>query len=88
VSAGAPVNARSIAARVLVRVLDDRAFASAALDVEIDRHPQLDRRDVGLATELVYGTLRTWSFLETLIAERSRRSVPPESIVRAHLLIY
>jgi 16S rRNA (cytosine967-C5)-methyltransferase len=53
------ISGRAIAARVLLRVHEDAAFASAALAAEIERHPQLDERERGLATELVYGTLRT-----------------------------
>jgi 16S rRNA (cytosine967-C5)-methyltransferase len=52
-------SARTIAARVLERVARDGAFAAAALTAELDRHPQLDERERALATELVYGVLRT-----------------------------
>ncbi len=72
-AASAPgVGAREIAARVLERVDQDAAFAAAALDAELERHPQLDSRDRGLATELVYGTLRTRGVLR----ERLERHVP------------
>ena len=43
------VTARTIAATVLERVERDRAYAAAALDAELDRHPQLDPRDRALA---------------------------------------
>ena len=46
--------ARSVAADVLVRVERDGAFAAAALEAEIGRAVQLDARDRGLVTELVY----------------------------------
>ncbi|HEY6460118.1 MAG TPA: hypothetical protein VIY73_08200, partial [Polyangiaceae bacterium] len=43
--------ARDVAARVLVRVAKDAAFAAASLDAELARHVQLDARDRALATE-------------------------------------
>ena len=52
-------DARQIASTVLERVERDRAFAAAALDAELARNPQLSPRDRALATELVYGVLRT-----------------------------
>lgn len=85
---GEAPTARSVAARVLVRVWESSAFAAAALDAELSRAPQLDPRDVRLATELVYGALRTQGFLEqrlAAIAARGRTAAKPE--VRAHLLI-
>jgi len=54
--------ARVRAAKVLERVWVDSAFAAAALDTEL---AELDTRDAGLATELVYGVLRTQAFLES-----------------------
>lgn len=79
--------ARSIAATVIARVFVDRAFAAAALDAELERHPQLDRRDAGLATELVYGVLRTYGFLEEQLRSRSTRDLPRAPEIRAALLI-
>jgi 16S rRNA (cytosine967-C5)-methyltransferase len=82
------INARTIAARVLARVWQDAAFAAAALDAEIRRHPQLEPRDVGLATELVYGVLRTQGWLEArLAALASRKKAPDAPLARAHLLM-
>lgn len=79
--------ARSLAATVIARVFVDRAFAAAALDAELERHPQLDRRDAGLATELVYGVLRTYGFLEEQLRSRSTRDLPRSPEIRATLLI-
>jgi 16S rRNA (cytosine967-C5)-methyltransferase len=56
--------ARDLAARVLVRVEKENAFAAAALEAELARAPSLDARDRALATELVYGTLRVAPWLE------------------------
>jgi len=81
--------ARTVAASVLARVLADQAFAAAALDAEIERAVQLDPRDRGLATELVYGTLRLFRWLEgeklQRYAKRDLGGVEP--IVRAHLAV-
>jgi 16S rRNA (cytosine967-C5)-methyltransferase len=80
--------ARSIAARVLTRVWEDGAFAAAALDAEIRQSPRLDPRDIGLATELVYGVLRTEGALLARIAELApgKRAIK-NPFVRAHLLM-
>jgi 16S rRNA (cytosine967-C5)-methyltransferase len=81
------VSARTVAASVLVRVFEDRAFAAAVLDAELSRNVQLDPRDAALATEIVYGVLRTKGFLEERLHALSRRGLPPEPSVLAHLLI-
>jgi len=69
-AAAAP--ARALAARVLERVETDAAFADLALEAETARQT-LAPRDVGLATELVYGTLRWQRYLDWILAPHSRR---------------
>lgn len=64
--------ARAVAARVLERVEAAGAFADLALDAETAR-AQLGARDAGLATELVYGTLRWQRYLDWILAPHSRR---------------
>ncbi len=82
------VDARSIAARVLVRVGRDRAYAAAALDAELERHPELDARERGLATELVYGSLRSrGALLQRLSALAPRGIAGGDRDVEAHLLV-
>jgi 16S rRNA (cytosine967-C5)-methyltransferase len=71
----APASARSVAARVLVRVEKDRAFAAAALDAELGRAVQLDPRDRALATELVYGVLRLKPWLTARLARHASRGL-------------
>ena len=79
---------RQIAARVLTRVDSDGAYASLALDAELGPLAQLDSRDRGLATELVYGTLRSRGSLESRLAPSVPRGLAKvEPWVRAHLLI-
>ena len=48
---------RRLAFDVLVRV-EEGAYADLALDAALSRVPEMDPRDRGLATELVYGVLR------------------------------
>ena len=64
--------ARALAARVLERVETDAAWADLALDAEVQRGT-LVSRDVGLATEIVYGTLRWQRYLDWILAPHSRR---------------
>jgi 16S rRNA (cytosine967-C5)-methyltransferase len=80
------VSARAVAARVIERVAQDAAFASAALDVELERHPQLDARERALATELVYGVLRTSPVLERELG-RFTDLGRTDVVVRAHLMV-
>lgn len=55
---------RAIATAVLRRVLEEEAFAAAALSAELDRHVQLASRDRAAATDLVYGSLRAARYLD------------------------
>ncbi|MFW5741560.1 MAG: RsmB/NOP family class I SAM-dependent RNA methyltransferase [Myxococcota bacterium] len=80
--------ARSVAAQVLLRVDRDQAFASAALDAELERAVQLSAPDRRLATELVYGVLRCEGYLDERIGRHARKgvaSLAPE--VRAHMRV-
>jgi 16S rRNA (cytosine967-C5)-methyltransferase len=80
--------ARSVAATAIERVIADGAFAAAALDAELDRAIQLDARDRGLATELVYGTLRLFPWLEERVGRHAKRGTAKlDPIVRAHLAL-
>ncbi|APR84605.1 Ribosomal RNA small subunit methyltransferase B [Minicystis rosea] len=78
--------ARAAAVDVLCRVFEAGAFAAAALDAEL-RRDGLDPRDAGLATELVYGVLRTEAYLDDRIAELAARKAWSRDVrVRAHVL--
>jgi len=78
--------ARDIAVRVLERVETDGAYAAAALDAELDRNAELDPRDRALATELVYGVLRTRAALRRRIAAHAPRGIP-DAFVLSVLLV-
>jgi 16S rRNA (cytosine967-C5)-methyltransferase len=73
---------------VLARVWRERSFASAALDAELARRG-LDPRDAGLATELVYGVLRTEGALEATLDALAARGDARlgDPLARAHLLM-
>lgn len=84
---GAPT-ARSVAAQVLQRAFRDGAFAAAALDAALERELAFDSRDRGLATELVYGVLRTRPLLEARLSRHLAKpfeALPDDAA--AHLLI-
>jgi 16S rRNA (cytosine967-C5)-methyltransferase len=71
-AAARPSPARAVATRVLERVETDAAFADLALDAELARRTPAPR-DIALATELVYGTLRWQRYLDWILAPHSRR---------------
>lgn len=80
--------ARVRAARALARVTSDAAFSSAALEAELSREPKMDPRDAALATELVYGVLRTGGFLDEEMDKRADRGKSfDDPMARAHLAI-
>ncbi len=67
-------SARERAADVLVRVESEGAFAAPALDAALVRAPALSPSDRGLATELVYGVLRTAPALDAALARHAARA--------------
>ena len=76
-----PTNpARALAARVLNRVIFEGAYAAPALDSALDRG-KLPARDAGLATHLVYGTLRYYAALEKVLAPMLSEKTPPKARV-------
>jgi 16S rRNA (cytosine967-C5)-methyltransferase len=66
---------RRIAFEVLLRVDAGGAYASRALDAALAQAGALDPREGGLATELVYGTLRRALSLDAALAPHSRRPI-------------
>lgn len=76
--------ARGVAFRVLARVAEDAAFASASLDAELARS-RLDERDARLASAIVYGTLRELADVDRIIASKLHRGGKLDSAARAAL---
>lgn len=79
------MSARAVAARVLVRVFQDQAYAAAALSTELNR-ARLEARDRGLATELTYGVLRTEKHLRRRLSAFGKIK-ESDHVLSAHLLI-
>src|SRR5882672_6911251 len=67
--------ARSIAAHVFERVQRENAFAAPVLDAALERYPELDPRDRALATDLVYGSLRTMPYLEARLSRHASHGI-------------
>jgi 16S rRNA (cytosine967-C5)-methyltransferase len=83
-----PHGPRAIAAAVLLRVERDKAFASAALESELARSPQVAPRDRALATELVYGSLRVMPWLIAELDRRATRGIGTlDDATRVHVCI-
>jgi 16S rRNA (cytosine967-C5)-methyltransferase len=68
----AKIDARRLAFDVLSRV-EDGAYADLTLSAELDRNPDLERRERALATELVYGVLRRRGRLDFALSHCSRQ---------------
>lgn len=81
-----PAPARRVATRVLLRVSEEGAFASSALDGELGR-ARLPRRDAALATELVYGTLRVLPALDEVLDLHLKAPKRTDPFLRAALRV-
>ena len=79
-------SARTVAVQAVIRVLRDGAFAAAALSAELERSQGLAERDRALATELLYGTLRTRTALEARLSPLAPRGLR-DVVVKAELLV-
>ncbi len=66
-------NPRSVAVAVLEQVARRQAYADAALDAHLRRHPSMPPRDRALAAQLVYGVLRWQNRLDAHLARASSR---------------
>jgi 16S rRNA (cytosine967-C5)-methyltransferase len=69
------MTARELAFGVLLRVEEGGAFASRALDAALAQAGALDPREAGLATELVYGTLRRALALDAALGPHLSRPI-------------
>lgn len=82
-----PQSARAVAAAVVARVLDERAWAQPTLASALEQSG-LDGRDKALCTELVYGTLRHCSSLEkSLLRSADKPGRGLDKRMRPHLLV-
>lgn len=80
-------SARSLAARVVQRVLEEEAFVSEALDAELGRSA-LAERDRALATELSYGVVRLERALSARLQALAPRGVAKGDVLtQSHLLV-
>ena len=61
------MNSREIALNVVNRVLNEGAYSNLVLSKELNES-DLNDKDKGLVTELVYGTLRRKNTLDTIIS--------------------
>ena len=77
--------ARQIATRVLYRVARDEAWAAPTLDAEL-RRGSVSRADAALATEIVYGVLRSAPDLEASLARYAQRSIKVDDWTHAALV--
>lgn len=68
-------SARGVASAVLHRVATEGAYAARTLDAELAQ-AKLDERDARLATEIVYGSLRTLPVLDARIDHQLQRGRP------------
>ena len=83
-------DARSIAFQVLCRV-EDGAYSDLALDGALEAVPNLDPRERGLATELVYGVLRRRGSLDYILDGYCRQSLAklePQALCLLRLGVY
>lgn len=62
-----PVTARGLAVQVLRQIEQRRGFSNRILAEHLAGHPDLERRERGLVTTLVYGVLRHQARLDALI---------------------
>lgn len=61
------MNSRSLAIKILDRVINEKAYSNIALSNELN-NCELDEKDKALTTELVYGTLRRLKTLDMIIS--------------------
>lgn len=78
-------SARSIALQVLIDVHEHKAFSNLQLNAALKREG-LDRRDAGLATELVYGTLSRLNTLDWILAKLINKPIAKLEIWVQNLL--
>lgn len=68
-------NARAIALEVVVQVNEEGGYANLALDKALFACPDLDARDRGFITEIVYGSLKYRGRLDYILNQFSRTQI-------------
>ncbi|MCY1056877.1 transcription antitermination factor NusB [Nannocystis sp. SCPEA4] len=68
-----PITARALAVTTLRQIDQRRGFSNRILAEQLERHPDLERRERGLTTTLVYGVLRHRGRLDALIDAAAAR---------------
>ena len=81
-----PTSARRLAADVIAQVLFNGGFAAAELDAALNAAPHLSSRDRALATEMVYGVLRTHAVLIDHLTRMTSRGISDRQVL-CHLLV-
>jgi len=81
------LDARTIAAEVIERVLGDAAYGAAALNASLERYPALDEHTRAQTTELVYTALRTKRNLLSRLENYAPKGLPKDSVFLSHLLV-
>ncbi|PID57535.1 16S rRNA (cytosine(967)-C(5))-methyltransferase [candidate division KSB3 bacterium] len=79
-------SSREIALRVLCRVEGKQAYLGPALDAELQKVPELDRRDRGLAAELSYGVLRHRTRLDWYLDQLAKKPMQKANLYLRSLL--
>ncbi len=78
---------RRVAAQVLGQILEHKSFSKHALSAALDKS-QMDERDKGLCTELVYGTLRWLPVIEVSVNRAMNRPNPKLPLdLKCHLYV-
>jgi len=67
--------ARSLAAEVVYKVLEEGAYANLLLDKALFSYKDLDNRDRGFITELVYGTVRQKGALDWALNQFAKTKI-------------
>lgn len=81
---------RRLATQVLARVLDEDAYSHLALDAALERS-DLEARDRGLATEIVYGTLTWLTAIDRILDDAVKggtRRLDPEVLLILRVSVY
>ena len=68
-------NSREIALKILYQILEEGAYANLALDKALFSCRNLDARDKGLITEIVYGTVRNLGKLDYILNQFAKTPV-------------